>query len=86
MITQRTDVSRRTEVEALVAAAVAAYGRLDIMGNIAGVSHDSLVVETEDEDLERILAINCRGEYPGGRFRGGADTTPPEAPAAPPGG
>src|SRR5262245_11283748 len=67
VVSLRTDVSRRAEVEALVGAAVSASGRLDIMANIAGVSHDSLVVETEDEDLDRILAINLKGTFYGCR-------------------
>lgn len=62
-LTLKTDVTRKSEVEALVAKAVREFGRLDIMGNIAGVPHQSLVVDTKEEDLDRILAINLKGVF-----------------------
>jgi 3-oxoacyl-[acyl-carrier protein] reductase len=53
------DVSRRREVDELVASA----GPLDIMCNIAGIMHDSLVMDTDEEDLDRVLAINLKGVF-----------------------
>lgn len=41
--------------------AVAAAGPLDITAAIAGVMHTSSVLETADEDLDRILDINFKG-------------------------
>jgi 3-oxoacyl-[acyl-carrier protein] reductase len=57
------DVSVRAEVEDLVRGAVAEHGRLDVMGNIAGIIHNSLVVDTEEEDLDRVLATNLKGVF-----------------------
>ncbi|MFJ2773037.1 SDR family NAD(P)-dependent oxidoreductase [Streptomyces sp. NPDC087300] len=56
------DVSDRAQVDEAVAAATAASGgRLDIMAAIAGIMHSSPVLETRDEDLDRILNINFKG-------------------------
>ncbi|GLX41841.1 3-ketoacyl-ACP reductase [Streptomyces roseochromogenus] len=51
------DVTDRTALRAAVAAA----GPLDITAAIAGVMHTSSVLETTDEDLDRILDINFKG-------------------------
>ncbi|MFF5703852.1 SDR family NAD(P)-dependent oxidoreductase [Streptomyces sp. NPDC012794] len=41
--------------------AVAAAGPLDVVAAIAGVMHTSSVLETTDEDLDRILDVNFKG-------------------------
>jgi 3-oxoacyl-[acyl-carrier protein] reductase len=55
------DVSRRDDVEALVRDTVAQHGRLDVMANIAGIIHQSLVVDTDEADFDRVLATNLKG-------------------------
>ncbi len=57
---QATDVTQRSQVDALVGRATSEYGRLDIMGNIAGVPHNKMFAEVTDEEFERILAINLK--------------------------
>ena len=63
----RTDVSRAADVDALVERAIAEFGRLDVMANIAGVLSDSRVTELEEADLDRILAVNLKGVFFGCR-------------------
>lgn len=63
----RTDVTVRTEVDALVNGAHQEFGRLDIMGNVAGVPHNKMIVDTTDEEFERILAINLKSVFYGVR-------------------
>ncbi|MEU3723047.1 SDR family NAD(P)-dependent oxidoreductase [Streptomyces sp. NPDC031705] len=46
---------------AALRAAVAAAGPLDITAAVAGVMHTSSVLDTTDEDLDRILDINFKG-------------------------
>lgn len=58
-----TDVTQRDEVEALVQAAVSEFGRVDVMANIAGIIHDNLVVETEESELDRVIAVNLKGVF-----------------------
>jgi 3-oxoacyl-[acyl-carrier protein] reductase len=59
------DVTRRADVDALVARATGDYGRIDVMGNIAGVRSDGPVVDITDEEFERVLDINLRGVFYG---------------------
>jgi 3-oxoacyl-[acyl-carrier protein] reductase len=55
-----TDVTSRAAVDALVDGAQAEFGRVDIMGNIAGIPHNKMFMEVTDEDFERILSINLK--------------------------
>ncbi|MFF3958719.1 SDR family NAD(P)-dependent oxidoreductase [Streptomyces sp. NPDC001890] len=55
--TQVLDVTDRSQV----GAAVAAAGNLDILAAVAGIMHSSSVLETSDEDLDRVLAVNFKG-------------------------
>ncbi len=62
---QRVDVTKRADVDALVDGARADFGRVDIMGNIAGIPHNKMVAECTDEEFERILAINLKSVFYG---------------------
>ncbi|MEU5811645.1 SDR family NAD(P)-dependent oxidoreductase [Streptomyces sp. NPDC047718] len=44
-------------------AAVAAAGPLDIAAAIAGIMHTSSVLDTADEDLDRVLDVNFKGVW-----------------------
>ncbi|MGH0037341.1 MAG: SDR family NAD(P)-dependent oxidoreductase [Myxococcota bacterium] len=58
----RCDVTEPGEVDALVARAEA-RGGVDVMANLAGVIHDSLVVDTTEADLDWVLSVNVKGVY-----------------------
>lgn len=63
-IAVRCDVSDEAQVEALVATAVAEYGRLDVMHNNAGVSTPKPGLSFVDHtaaDWERLIGINLMG-------------------------
>ncbi|MFF4575218.1 SDR family NAD(P)-dependent oxidoreductase [Streptomyces sp. NPDC001410] len=55
--THVVDVTDRTAL----AAAVRSCGHLDVMAAIAGIMHSSPVLETRDEDLDRVLSVNFKG-------------------------
>src|SRR6185312_10148639 len=58
------DVSRLEEVEAAIAQAVKAFGRLDVAFNNAGVENKAApVAEIELDEWDRILDINLRGTF-----------------------
>jgi NAD(P)-dependent dehydrogenase (short-subunit alcohol dehydrogenase family) len=61
-----TDVSDRSDVEAMVATAVERYGGLDFAFNNAGIEgrNDSLV-DQSDDDWERIVDVNLKGVFLG---------------------
>ncbi|OKK04925.1 3-oxoacyl-ACP reductase [Streptomyces sp. CB03234] len=46
---------------ATLRAAVESAGPLQVMAAIAGVMHTSTVLETRDEDLDRVFAVNFKG-------------------------
>jgi NAD(P)-dependent dehydrogenase (short-subunit alcohol dehydrogenase family) len=57
------DVSREPEVAGLVAAAVERFGRLDVMVNNAAIQVERELVETTEEELDRVLAVNLKGVF-----------------------
>jgi NADP-dependent 3-hydroxy acid dehydrogenase YdfG len=56
-----TDVTRKGEVEALVAGAVAAFGRVDVMINNAGLMVIAPISEVDTEEWDRMIDINIKG-------------------------
>jgi 3-oxoacyl-[acyl-carrier protein] reductase len=55
------DVSRDADVAALVAAALRAFARLDIVVNNAGTTHRNRpLLEVDEEDFDRIYAVNVK--------------------------
>ncbi|UXY38204.1 SDR family NAD(P)-dependent oxidoreductase [Streptomyces albidocamelliae] len=46
---------------ARLAEAVRSCGRLDVLAAIAGIMHSSPVLDTRDEDLDRVLEVNFKG-------------------------
>jgi 3-oxoacyl-[acyl-carrier protein] reductase len=56
----RCDVSRREEVDALVEGAHAAFGRLDVLCNVAGVPSDGPLASVSEDEFDRILGINLK--------------------------
>jgi NAD(P)-dependent dehydrogenase (short-subunit alcohol dehydrogenase family) len=57
------DVSKRADVERLVAAAIGRFGRLDIMLNNAGIARNQPFLAISDEDFEDVLGVNLRGAF-----------------------
>jgi 3-oxoacyl-[acyl-carrier protein] reductase len=57
------DVTRKADVDALVDAVVAEHGRLDVMVNNAAVIVDSTVLDTTEDDLDRVMAVNFKGVF-----------------------
>jgi acetoacetyl-CoA reductase/3-oxoacyl-[acyl-carrier protein] reductase len=73
------DVTRRDEVDALVAATVAREGRLDIVVHAAGITRDARLTRMSDDDWRAVMAANLdsafyllRAAAPAMRERGGA--------------
>jgi len=57
------DVTDPDEVDALVATAVAAYGRIDVLVNNSGVVDTTTLLEQDPERWDRVLDTNLRGVY-----------------------
>lgn len=56
-----TDVKRREDLTALVAAACERYGKLDVLISNAGVAPISLLDDLKVEDWEEMLDVNIKG-------------------------
>lgn len=59
----RTDVTSRDQVTALLDHARARHGSVDILVNNAGVPLARTVVDTTDEDWNRVMDVNLRGVF-----------------------
>jgi NAD(P)-dependent dehydrogenase (short-subunit alcohol dehydrogenase family) len=61
--TRACDVADRGQCFAAVQAAVDAFGRLDVLCNIAGIVRFSHAHETSEEEWNRVLAVNLSGPF-----------------------
>ncbi len=57
------DVSSVSDLQSLVDAAVKAFGRLDIMVNNAGIETRTSVLETSEEQYDKVLDINLKSAF-----------------------
>jgi NAD(P)-dependent dehydrogenase (short-subunit alcohol dehydrogenase family) len=57
------DVTKNADVEAMVAACVRAYGRIDILDNNVGIVEAGGVVELAEVDWDRVMAINLKSAF-----------------------
>ena len=64
----RTDVSKGSDVETMVAQTIQKYGKLDILFNNAGIDIAKTIVETTEEEWDRTLDINLKGVFWGCKF------------------
>ena len=59
----KTDVSRRSDIEAMVDKTLDTYGKLDYAFNNAGVSHGTPMHELTEEEWDHVININLKGVW-----------------------
>ncbi len=59
----QADVARAAEAARIAAETVAAFGRIDILHNNAGIQTYGTVVTTDEETWDRTLAVNLKSVY-----------------------
>jgi len=59
----KADVSKVAELQSLIDAAVKNFGHLDIMVNNAGIETRTSVIDTTEEQYEKVLAINLKSAF-----------------------
>jgi glucose 1-dehydrogenase len=59
----QADVSKVADLQRLVDAAVSNFGRLDVLVNNAGIETRSSVLDTTEDQYEKVLAINLKSAF-----------------------
>lgn len=58
-----TDVSKSADVESLVNQTLELYGKIDILINNAGITDDATLLKMDEEQFDRVIAINLKGVF-----------------------
>jgi len=59
----RADVGVKTDVDAMIAATLDAFGHIDILINNAGVTHAAEFLDLTEDDFDRVLRINLKSMF-----------------------
>jgi len=59
----QADVSNSADLHAMVQKAVDTFGRLDVLVNNAGIENRTGLLDTSEEDFEKILAVNIKSAF-----------------------
>jgi NADP-dependent 3-hydroxy acid dehydrogenase YdfG len=61
VLTLKTDVTNKQQVEDLVSRTVAELGPIDILVNCAGVMYFTMMANVQTEEWDRTVDVNCKG-------------------------
>ncbi|WAM33086.1 3-oxoacyl-[acyl-carrier-protein] reductase [Caldicellulosiruptor morganii] len=59
----KCDVSSSEEVNAMFSQIESEFGKLDILVNNAGITKDGLILRMDEEQFDRVIAINLKGAF-----------------------
>lgn len=62
-VTFQLDVSDGKEVKEMVKTALDAFGRIDILANVAGIFKRSAIEDVSEKDWDRVVAVNLKGTF-----------------------
>ena len=57
------DVTRRDQVDAMVASVKETRGRIDVLVNNAGITLDARLQKMTEEQFDKVIAVNLKGTY-----------------------
>jgi 3-oxoacyl-[acyl-carrier protein] reductase len=57
------DVTRRDQVDAVVASVKERYGRIDVLVNNAGITLDARLQKMTGDQFDKVIAVNLKGTY-----------------------
>ena len=63
LVPQVCDVTNKASVDAMVAAALEAFGRIDILNNIAGMSTKVDFLEMPEDIYDQMMDVNAKGTF-----------------------
>jgi NAD(P)-dependent dehydrogenase (short-subunit alcohol dehydrogenase family) len=59
----KCDVSKKSQIDALVKATVDHYGRIDVVVNNAGVNHSAAFFDISEEDWDWVMSVDLKGTF-----------------------
>jgi 3-oxoacyl-[acyl-carrier protein] reductase len=59
----KADVSLASDAQHLVESALAAFGRIDVVVNNAGITRDGLILRMKDEEWNQVIDTNLKGAF-----------------------
>ncbi|MFM8555431.1 MAG: 3-oxoacyl-ACP reductase FabG [Betaproteobacteria bacterium] len=59
----RVDVTDRESVDAMVAATLARFGRIDCLVNNAGITKDARLVKMTEQQFDTVISVNLKGVF-----------------------
>jgi len=59
----KVDVTDRDSVDAMVAATLARFGRVDCLVNNAGITKDSRLVKMTEQQFDAVMSVNLKGVF-----------------------
>jgi NAD(P)-dependent dehydrogenase (short-subunit alcohol dehydrogenase family) len=57
------DVAMADRVRAVMSAAMSAFGRVDVLVNVAGLVKQNKIEETGEREWDEVFAVNCKGTF-----------------------
>jgi 3-oxoacyl-[acyl-carrier protein] reductase len=57
------DVTQRAQVDAVVNAVLARFGRIDVLVNNAGITQDARLQKMTEDQFDRVIDVNLRGVF-----------------------
>ena len=63
VLTARTDISNKAEVDILVKNTLDEFGRIDILANVAVMYHSSSLLDLSEKDWDRLTDVNLKGYW-----------------------
>ena len=57
------DVTDRAQIDRLVAAVLARWGRIDVLLNNAGITQDARLVKMTDAQFDQVISVNLKGVF-----------------------
>ncbi len=57
----QADVAQKPEVERMLEKALGEFGQIDILVNNAGVYNPATILDTSEEELDNMIAVNLKG-------------------------
>jgi len=59
----QADVTRADDLRRMIATAISTYGRLDVLVNNAGIETRQSLLETEEADFDKVMAVNLKSAF-----------------------